>query len=71
MSDFDPDYVSHLPDERHHVFAGRLPDELSFDAARFETLWNLLPDDDPLIARARTHEDSVRSGSLIARPGSV
>ena len=45
LTDFNPDYESHLLDERHHFFAGRLPDELRPDAARFETLWNLHPDD--------------------------
>jgi alkylated DNA repair dioxygenase AlkB len=40
-----PEFESHLLDERHHFFEGRLPNELRPDAARFETLWNLHPDD--------------------------
>ena len=40
-----PEFESHLLDERHHFFAGKLPDELRPDAARFETLWNLHPAD--------------------------
>lgn len=39
------DFQSLLLDERHRFFTGRLPDELRPDAARFETLWNLHPDD--------------------------
>ncbi len=43
MSHLYPDYESHLLDDRHRLFVGRLPEELRPDAAAFETLWNRHP----------------------------
>jgi alkylated DNA repair dioxygenase AlkB len=37
-------FERHDLDGRHPLFAGRLPERLAFDAARFEELWALHPD---------------------------
>ena len=39
------DFERHDLDGRHALFAGRLPERLAFDAARFEALWALHPED--------------------------
>jgi alkylated DNA repair dioxygenase AlkB len=39
------DFERHDLDGRHALFAGRLPERLWFDLARFEALWALHPED--------------------------
>src|SRR5262245_43650993 len=39
------EFENHTLDDGYHFFVGRLPDELQPDAARFEALWALHPDD--------------------------
>src|SRR5271166_2258122 len=45
MTELYSTYESHLLDERHRFFKGRLPHKLRADANQFAALWNLHPDD--------------------------
>ena len=55
----DPDGFRRIDlDERHRLYHGRLPDSLTLDTARFETLWSLHPAD---YHEIRVHHRLVRT----------
>ncbi len=45
MTDTYADFEAHILDDGHRLFVGRLPEDLRPDAAGFEALWALHPED--------------------------